>query len=48
MANTVEGLWLSQAMIEEYSLGDGTSPEQAAGNALKMLWRGATQPVHSE
>jgi hypothetical protein len=45
MANAIEGLWLSQAMIERYSVGDGLSVERAARNALTMLWRGATRPA---
>jgi hypothetical protein len=43
MANTIEGLWLSQAIVDQYALGDGVSRERAATNALTMLWRGATR-----
>jgi AcrR family transcriptional regulator len=45
MAHTIEGLWLSQAIVEQYTLGDGITPEQAARTALTLLWRGATQPA---
>lgn len=48
LAHTIEGLWLSQAIVTHYGIGNGISPNQAAINALTMLWRGATQRAPSQ
>jgi AcrR family transcriptional regulator len=40
-----EGLWLNQCLSREHPSRAGTPVAQAARDALRMLWQGATQPA---
>ena len=45
MGSLVEGLWLNHSLSREHPTRSGVPAAQAARDALRMLWQGATQPV---
>ena len=48
MNSLVEGLWLNQCLSAEHPTRAGVLPAQAARDALRMLWEGATQPAATQ
>jgi AcrR family transcriptional regulator len=44
MNSLVEGLWLNQCLSRDHATRVGAPAAQAARDALRMLWQGATQP----
>jgi AcrR family transcriptional regulator len=45
MSSLVEGLWLNHSLSREHPTRPGVPAAQAARDALRMLWQGATQLV---
>ncbi len=45
MNSLVEGLWLNQCLTAEHPTRAGLAAAEAARNAFRMLWQGATRPV---
>ncbi len=45
MNSLVEGLWLNQCLSREHPMRPAASAAQAARDALRMLWQGATRPA---
>jgi hypothetical protein len=43
LQSLIEGLWLNQCLSARHPTRDGASSAQAARNAVRMLWDGATQ-----
>jgi hypothetical protein len=45
MDSLIEGLWLNQCLSRDHPTAKGAETAQAARNAVRMLWQGATRPA---
>jgi hypothetical protein len=45
MDSLIEGLWLNQCLSREHPTAQGAATAQAARNAVRMIWQGATRPA---
>jgi hypothetical protein len=45
MGSLIEGLWLNQCLSEAHPTTEGAPAAQAARNAMRMVWQGATRPA---
>lgn len=45
MQSLIEGLWLNQCLSDQHPTTQGAPSAQAARNAVRMLWEGATRPA---